>query len=153
MFNNLKQLFSPDTPDAQDNQNTSHERLKIATCVILLEIAHADDDFCDEERKHIVEMLGSRFSLSPDEANELIEYATAARSESQDLWQFTNQINEACTKDEKMGIIEEVWRVVFADGGIGGHENHLTHQLGRLLNLTHGQVIDLKLKVLEELRA
>jgi len=153
MFNNLKQLFSPDAPDTQDKQNTSHERVKIATCVILLEIAYADDDFCDEERKKIIEMLGSRFLLSPDEATELIEYASAARSESRDLWQFANQINETCSKDEKMGIIEEVWRVVFADGGIGGHENHLTHQLGRLLNLTHGQVIDLKLKVLDELRA
>ena len=153
MLNNLKTLFSAPANGTTHPQETTDERLKVATCAILLEIAHADDDFCDDERRHIVETLTNRFSLSEGDAIELIELADEARKKSRDLWGFTSQINEACDKVEKLGVIEEVWRVVFADGSIGGHENHLAHQLGRLLNLTHGQIIEVKIKVLDELRS
>jgi uncharacterized tellurite resistance protein B-like protein len=153
MLNNLKKLFSAPANGTTNPQETTDERLKVATCAILLEIAHTDDDFCDDERRHIMETLTNRFSLSEGDAIELIELADEARKKSRDLWGFTNQINEACDKVEKLGVIEEVWRVVFADGSIGGHENHLAHQLGRLLNLTHGQIIELKIKVLDELRS
>ena len=51
------------------------------------------------------------------------------------------------------GIIEEIWRVIMADGGTHGHENSLVHQISRLLNLTHGQLIEAKVKMLEEFRS
>ncbi|MCP4642028.1 MAG: hypothetical protein GY851_16415, partial [bacterium] len=47
-------------------------------------------------------------------------------------------------------IIEEVWRVIFADGRLDGHEDYLVHKLARLLNLNHPQLIAAKVKVMEE---
>jgi uncharacterized tellurite resistance protein B-like protein len=42
--------------------------------------------------------------------------------------------------------LEEIWRIVYADGELSGHEDSLVHKLSFLLGLTHKQLIDAKLK-------
>ncbi|HIJ64341.1 MAG TPA: TerB family tellurite resistance protein [Candidatus Hydrogenedentes bacterium] len=143
----LKELLSPAAAPAEEDER---DRVATATCVLLLEMAGADEDFSAEEREHIMATLRKRFSLSEEDATQLIEASKAARGQSYDLWTFTNQINKACPPDEKTRIIEEIWRVVYADGTLDAHEDHLVHKFARLLNLTHPQLIDAKLKVLDE---
>jgi uncharacterized tellurite resistance protein B-like protein len=128
------------------------ERLESATCVLLLEVAGADNEFSPEECDRILKTLCARFSLSQEQAEELIEAANTRRAQSFDIWKFTNEINESCTIDEKKEIIAEVWRVIYADGSLDAHEDFIAHKLGRLLNLTHAELIDAKVHVLEELR-
>lgn len=155
MLNRFKEIFATrvgPTPVDPPSEDTRLERLKMATCVVLIEVASADDEFSAEEREHILTALSERFSLSGDEAEELIQVASREREESVDLWQFTHQINELCGPEEKIQIIEEVWRVICADHAIDGHEDHLAHKLAKLFNLTHRQLIDAKVKILDEFR-
>ena len=51
---------------------SKQERVESATCVLLLEVAGADDEFSPEECDHIIKSLCSRFSLSQQQAEELI---------------------------------------------------------------------------------
>lgn len=131
---------------------SKQEKLESAVCALLLEVAGTDDEFSADECDHIIQTLCRRFSLSQEQAEELIEAANARRSQSFDIWKFTNEINETCTLDEKRDIIAEVWRVIYADGSLTAHEDHIAHKVGRLLNLTHPELIEAKVKVLEELR-
>ncbi|MFP6583332.1 MAG: TerB family tellurite resistance protein [Candidatus Hydrogenedentota bacterium] len=151
MIQSLKSLLFAETADSPDSVPEVDE-FHLATCVILVEIALADDEFTDEERNHIVSTMKSRFNMSEADAHRLIEAATQARVNSKDLWHFTNIINQSCTTDEKQKLIDEVWRVVFADGSMDGHENYLAHQMAKLFNLTHGQLIDSKVRILDQLR-
>ena len=80
------------------------DRLRLATCVLLLEAARADDEFTDAERAHIVDVMRTRFELSSEEAHDLIEEATQLRDNSSDLWRFTHEINEAYPLTEKIAI-------------------------------------------------
>jgi len=128
------------------------ERARVATCVLLLEVAGADDEFSPQECERIVEILRSRFELSQEDAEGLIRVAQDRRAESFDLWKFTNMVNEACRTDEKRQIIEEIWRVIYADQQLDPHEDYLVHKLAKLLNLTHPQLIKAKVKVLDEMR-
>ncbi|MDX9974138.1 MAG: TerB family tellurite resistance protein [FCB group bacterium] len=129
------------------------DRVHIATCVLLLEVAYADEDFTEEERTRILDVLKRRFSHSEEQAHELIETADELRRDSHDMWRFTNQLNQNCSPAEKREIIREVWRVVYADGDLDSHEDHLIHRMGTLMNLTHRQLIAEKLAVLEEHQA
>jgi len=150
MLRRLKELLAP--AEAAD-ETPDPERVRVATCVLLIEVAGADNEFSPVECERIITSLRARFGLSQDEAEELMDVAQQRRSESYDLWKFTNQINETCSPPEKIQIIEEVWRVIYADGTLEGHEDYLVHKLARLLNLNHPQLIDAKLRVLEETRA
>src|SRR5690606_16761152 len=49
-------------------------------------------------------------------------------------------------------ILREVWRVIYADGTLDGHEDYLVHKLAKLLNLNHPMLIEAKMAVLREIR-
>jgi uncharacterized tellurite resistance protein B-like protein len=125
-------------------------RLHLATCAVLLEVAWADEHFAEEERARILDALCRRFSLSPNDAESLVEVSQAKREASPDLWHFTHEINEICTQEEKIEILQEVWRVIYADGVLEGEEDDLVHRIARLLNLNHPQLIQAKLAVKQE---
>ncbi len=150
MLERLLELFAP---KIQLDSATTDDGLRIATCVILLEVAGADNEFSSVECARIVAALRARFSLSQDEAEHLIETAQQRRAESSGVWRFTNLVNQECTHDEKIAIIEEIWRVIYADGTLEAHEDYLAHLLARLLNLTHPQLIEAKLRILQEIRS
>src|SRR3989338_8890693 len=44
--------------------------------------------------------------------------------------------------EEKIKVIETVWKVVYADGKLDMHEDYLVHKLSKLLKLSHKQLID-----------
>jgi len=147
-FARLKQIFKA----KEENAAPDPRRIALATCVLLLEAARADDEFADVERSHILDTLSRRFDLSQAEAEELIDASLAERDQSADLWHFTHTINEHCTREEKTRIIEEIWRVIYADGTLDAHEDYLIHKLAKLLNLSHPELINAKLTILKETR-
>jgi len=148
----LSQIVSLFSPQAQVPGGAAEERLRLATCVLLLETAGADNEFSPEECAHVIATIKTRFALDQDDAEELLRHAEARRAESADLWKFTNAINQSCSNAEKMDILREVWRVIYADGTLDGHEDYLVHKLAKLLNLNHPQLIEAKMAVLREVR-
>lgn len=128
------------------------DRVHLATCVLLLEAARADNDFSDDERRHILSVLQQRFELSVEEADELLEQAITVHDESTSLHQFTREINAAFSVPEKVQIVEEIWRIFYSDKQLDGHEDHLAAKLRNLLNLSHPVMIDAKMRVLAEIR-
>ena len=123
-------------------------RIQVATCVLLLEVAHSDDHFSEQEEERIVEILKEAFQLSDEYAAELIELAHEEREQSADLWRFTNVIDNNYSNEEKERVIETLWKVIYADDRLDFYEDHLIHRLSKLLNLSHKQLIDAKKKVM-----
>lgn len=150
MLERLFDLFA--VKPAEGARETDDERVRLAVCVLLLEVAGADNEFSPVECERIVGTLRDRFGLAQEEAESLIRDAQERRDGSSDVWKFTNQINQGCSVGEKVRTIEEIWRVIYSDGALDGHEDYLVHKLARLLNLTHPQLITAKMRVLGELR-
>jgi uncharacterized tellurite resistance protein B-like protein len=145
----LKTLFETarDEPRAEPEADIT-TRIQIATCVLLLEIAHSDDHYSEAEQDRIVEILKEDFQLSDEYAAELIELAHQERKESVDLWRFTNVIDNNYSNEQKERVIETLWKVIYSDDRLHFHEDHLIHRLSNLLNLSHKQLIDAKKKVM-----
>jgi len=150
MIDRFKKFFGIDTQDRPDKagQLQTHD-IHVATCALLLEMAHIDGEFSETEREHIIEILKSEYGLSVEDSLALMEAAAEEITKSIDLWQFTNLINKNYTEEEKIRIIEIIWRVVYADGILEKYEDYLVHQLGKLLRLTHSQLIEAKLRTKE----
>jgi uncharacterized tellurite resistance protein B-like protein len=136
--------------DAEAPAIPSENRTALATCAVLLEAASIDDEYTLEEKQHILQVLQSRFSLSEEEAGELLREATRAHNESTDLFRFTHEINRAFSTEEKIDVMREVWRIFYSDGVLDGHEDQLAHKLQDLLNLNHPQLIEAKMSVRKE---
>jgi uncharacterized tellurite resistance protein B-like protein len=143
----LKKILGDLKPAESIIRQDSDTRIRVATCAILVEMANSDDDFTQEERDRIIEILQDRFELSPDEARELIEIAEEELKGSIDIFRFTNVIKENYAPEDRIRVLEEIWRIVYADGELSGREDTLVHKLSFLLGLTHKQLIDAKLKI------
>lgn len=148
MLNRLQDFFSDRI--APDDTGDEQHRLQVATCALLLEVAHADDEFSADERNAVAGMVADRFGLAQDEAAELLAIAEEERAASGDLYQFARLINDTFTRPRKLAVVELLWRVVYSDGVLESHEDALMHRLGRVLGLRHEELIALKLKVKRE---
>ena len=149
MINRVKRFFakSPSTVSDKESMGEAHDT-RIATCALLLEMANIDGEFSKEEQESIISMLKKNFQLSEEYTAELINFSQKELNDSIDMWQFTNLINQNYSRNEKISIVEMVWKVVYADGKLDKHEDYLVHKLGKLLRLSHKELINTKLKVL-----
>ena len=146
---NLKKILIKNSPaDTGTIDKAKLDRVQIATCVILLEVAKSDYEFSSMEKVTVETILKKEFQIPDETIEELKEISKRSREESTDLWEFTTLINENYSREERIKIIEAAWKIIYADKKLDKYEDHLIHILARLLRLRHNELIDAKLKVL-----
>ena len=126
--------------------------LQIATCALLLEMAHADDEYTPEEGAHIAELMQQRFGLSQEAFEQIHALAEQRRREQIDLWGFTRTLKAHFSAEQKMQVMEMLWSVIYADDTLADYEDHLVHTLAKLLDIDHRDMIAAKVKVLNAQR-
>lgn len=150
MINHLKAIFEKRNTEGPKRDNASSDDIRMATCALLLELSHIDGEFSETERDLIMDIFQRDYKLDQAKTVSLMEAARSELDDSIDLWQFTNLINENYSIEEKIGVIEMVWRIAYNDHVLDKHEDYLLHKLAKLLHLSHDKLIDAKMKVLKE---
>jgi uncharacterized tellurite resistance protein B-like protein len=152
MLTSLKKYFADNiSVKANAGIDDSARNLQIATCALLVEMANSDDDFSTEEKARIVDILKNRFGLDDNQVDELFEITKQEIKSSLDLYGFARMINKHYDEMQKIAVIEQIWEVIYADGQLSAYEDYLVHKYQKMLNLTHAQFIDAKMRVLERL--
>jgi uncharacterized tellurite resistance protein B-like protein len=149
MKNFLSHIFGEHS-DSDSSEKSTARDLQVATAALLLEVANADDEFADDEREVIVRLLKEHFGITSQEVEEVLKATSRELDKRIDIYYFTKQINEHFTKPQKIEIIEMVWRVIYADNHLTGHEDYLVHRFAKLLRLEHSLMIDAKLRIKNE---
>lgn len=150
MIGLIKKIIG-DAPSAKESSDAGD--VHVALCVLMLEAAHVDGECSAEEMAHVIDTLVTSIGVPREEIDELIDQAYERRKESIDLFAFTRYINQNYSKEEKLAVMESVWRVIHIDGRLEGHEDHFAHKLANLLRLTHKELIDAKIKARKQLEA
>ncbi|HZY20554.1 MAG TPA: TerB family tellurite resistance protein [Ramlibacter sp.] len=148
MFRSFRDLFDvlggASVPAAPDPRS-----LQLACAVLLVEVMRADPQVSVQERETVLAALRRRFDLGPAELEELVALAEQASRTASDFHQFTSQVNDALDQGQKVAVVETMWRVAYADGELGAHENHVISRIAGLLHVTHGEYIGAKLRAKE----
>ena len=153
MLGFIKNLISQDetSTNNESNKYNSETQLQIATCALFLEIANSDDDFSIEEKVFIEKTMKDEFNLDDELVEELLALATKQTDESVSLYEFTDVINKSFCKDEKLIILKNLWRLVFADGKLDMYEESFMRTISKNLHLEHSDMIATKLEVKKEI--
>ena len=130
-----ERLVGTENPKATPGGTPSPGRVQLAACALLLELAHADDEFSPEERRHIESTLQRHFGLDQASGAELLRLAETARAESLDHFQFTRLVAAEYNLAQKMVLAEVMWGVILADGRLSDHETHLVRKMASLMQL------------------
>ncbi len=148
-----KSMQTPEpAPAASHEPDGAHDPIQLAACALLLELAHADDEFSADERQHIEQALTRHFDLDEASVRELIDLAEAERARSVDLYQFTKLIADRYDLGQKMVLAEVMWGVVLADGELAKHESYLMRKVSSLLGLKPGYLAEAKRNAKNESR-
>jgi uncharacterized tellurite resistance protein B-like protein len=54
--------------------------------------------------------------------------------------------------EDKVRMVEHLWRVAYADGVLTAHENHLMRRVSDLLHVPHGAYISAKMRAKQAMR-
>jgi uncharacterized tellurite resistance protein B-like protein len=146
----IRKLFEKFTPDPKEEARERENRIRIAACVILLEVAKSDYEFSSLERDVVEAILEEEFGIPQEAVSELIAIAESERRENVDLYEFTRLIKESLSREERNRLIEFAWEIVYADDKLDKFEDHLIHRLSILLGLDHHELIEAKMRVLHE---
>ena len=153
MLQTVKDLFdSVFTPAASGPAHCEEHTLQLATAVLLVEVMRADIEIDPTERAEVLAALRDKFKLTDDEAARLVELAHQTAQGSSDFFQFTSKINESFDMEDKIRMVEHLWRVAYADGVLTAHENHLMRRVSDLLHVPHGAYINAKMRAKQALR-
>lgn len=138
----LKTLF--ETPE-NENQQSREQRMHTAAAALLIETARADFTQDGEEEAALTQLLINNLSLTQAGVKKLVEQAGRQVDEATSLYEFTREINDHYSAQEKLDLIEMMWKVAYADGRIDKYEEHLIRQVAELTYVPHPAYIRCKL--------
>jgi len=141
----IRQFFLSRLSPAQEASRP--DPVAIAACALLLEIAHADDVFADEERVRILRAVREDLGVAPEDVEEVVRLAEAERRESVDLYQFTRLVAERFSREQRLRLIEVIWGIVYSDGILTAVENQLARRIAELLGFQHPEVQEVRERV------
>lgn len=119
--------------------------MRCASAALMLEMTHMEpEQSAALGRELVATLVREDFGLSQEETDALLACADAERRDATDYFQFTRLINEHFTTEEKISLIESLWRVAYADQRLSSLEEHLVRKVSELIYVPHAAFISAK---------
>ncbi len=134
MIARLKALvFGGEGADSVGKGCHATDTLHLAAAALLVEAACLDGDFDAGERDTIASLLQRQFHLEEAQTDTLIDAARETVEDSSQLYAFTRVIRERFSDEERIGMIEMLWEVAYADGHLHEYESSLVRRVAGLI--------------------
>lgn len=147
MIARIRKFFNQFIEEGTHQSGAARDKaLQVATAALLLEMMRMDGHFAGEESDTIVAALQQQFGLDPEQLETLLDLAEKEARQASGYYQFTSLINKTCSAEEKLRIVENMWRVAMSDGHLDAHETHLMRKIADLLHVGHADYIAAKLR-------
>jgi uncharacterized tellurite resistance protein B-like protein len=129
----------------------SFDDMQLACAVLLVEAARMNATFGETERAIIHDLVRRRFGLDQDEAEALTAEAERTADVSVEWQRFTRTIKEGFDHDERVGMVEMLWEVAYADGELHDYEASLLRRIAPLLYVSDRESGEARKRVLARL--
>lgn len=131
----------------RDKEESPEDRariLRMATAILLVDVARADDRFSESEFERVITLVTRHFQLTIEEAASLINMADEKADQLISVHELTQLLHGNLDEAEKSEVVRLLWEVAFADGELDKHEDSLVLKISDLLHVSRGLVMRLK---------
>jgi uncharacterized tellurite resistance protein B-like protein len=132
------------TDPGEITEEAREAAVRMATAVLMTEIARADYDYDGTEFDLLLELITRHFNMSPEDAAELANEANETAEDYVSLHNFTQLLNKNLTHKEKEHVVSLLWQIAYADGRLDKYEDALVLQICDLLYVPRVRVMRLK---------
>jgi uncharacterized tellurite resistance protein B-like protein len=126
----LKRLTAPAPAPLPDTD------ARLALTALLVRVARTDGQYDASEMARIDEITSSRYGLNATDMAALRNDAEQLETEAPDTVRFTRAIKDAVAYEERLGVIEALWKVALADGVRTQEEDAVLRLVANLLGVT-----------------
>lgn len=136
MLEKIKDFFMGDASIAIDaDRKPTGNDLQIATCILLLRMAAADDEVAQEEMQTIIDDVTKQFDLPGEQLEELMIVANSLNWQSEKVDEFIQLLNTKFAEEQRRLVLAMIWKVVIADGKIDAFEKRFATEIAEQLQL------------------
>jgi uncharacterized tellurite resistance protein B-like protein len=126
----IKRLTDPAPAQMPDSD------ARLALTALLVRVARSDNDYSNAERMRIQSIISARYGLTQADRDALLADAETLETEAPDTVRFTRAIKEAVAYEDRLAVVEALWKVVLADGQRAKEEDALLRLVVNLLGIT-----------------
>ena len=145
MFNKIKDALTAlmSGEDADPSASLLMDK-KLCAAVLMVHAIAADGKVTPEEEAKFLAVLHTHYEMDDVQAGELAANAKRVQAESVDLYSFTSVVKSQMSETERMGLIEDLWEMVYADGQLHEFEDNLVWRIAELIGINSQRRIALK---------
>lgn len=147
-MNFFKKIFN--TEESENIEIDDNTAIK-ACIALLLETSMADEILDDKEIDALKITLIKDFKIGNDEVDELIAFSKENVKDSTSLYEFTRDINDSFSAEQRIQLIESMWKIAYADGNIDKYEERIIRKVSNLIYVAHSDFIKAKISAKEQI--
>ena len=142
MFN----IFKKKIKESSKKDIPSFE-IELTAAVLAYEIARSDGEITDNELNVMMEEIEKIAKKVGKDKLEIFKIVEIYSSDSVSFHEFIEDINSNYSKDDKLKLLEFLWKTAYADGKLDVDEERLVRRVADLIKIKDIEVLKLKSKI------
>ena len=149
MIESIKSFFEKNLTKKEEEEapSSAMSRVDLTCAALLVEVMNSDHELDEREHQEFMAVLQKSYNIAESDLEELIQLAKNEAFEATSLYEFTKLINDSYDYEQKVELIENMWRIAFSDKRLDKYEDHLIRKVSELIYVSHSDFIKTKLKV------
>jgi len=139
MLRAFRNLFDAAQVDSRPASGFERRQLLVAVAVLLHEARRADYVEREDESAPAERALAELFGLAPAQAAGLLEDGRARAQQLTSFYAPVSVIKREFSLEDRIRLVEHLWRVTFADGRLDPYEDHYVRKIAHLLYVPNTQ--------------
>lgn len=127
----------------EKNENAVFE-IELTAAVLAYEIARIDGDISNDELEILMEEIKVISKKVDKKESEILEIIEIYSKDSVSFYEFVNDINKYYSKEQKLSLLNYMWRIAYADGKLDVDEEKLIRRLAEMIKIKNTDVLKLK---------
>jgi len=122
-------------------------QLNLAAAALMIEMVFQDDHIDQQEVAEVKKLLTMQLDVSATDVESLYALAEEEKHSATDYHQFTQLIAKHYSQEQKIKLVESLWRVAFADNKLDKYEEHMVRRISDLIHVSHKDFIKARHRV------
>ena len=136
-------FFKKKKEDQLDNSKSDFE-IELTAAVLAYEIARSDGDISNSELSVLMEEIEKIAKKVGKDKYEILKIVEMYSKDSVSFHEFIEDINNNYQKDQKLSLLEFMWKTAYADGRLDVDEERLVRRVADLIKIKDLEVLKLK---------
>ena len=124
-------------------------QLQLAAAIVMVGMVRADRESRQDEHRALDGALAAALGLTSEEATVVVHAAEEALAQGEAFNGVVERLARECSRDQRRGLVEWLWRIAFADAELAGHEEYLVRKIARRLRLSSADLVETKVRARE----